>query len=227
MTRLLRSELLKLRTTRTSLTLLLYMLGLILLVVLLHVFSLPVDDLAARDNQLKLLGWGTSIGALFAALVGAMSITAEIRHGLLRRAPQSSMTPTLPASSRSYRDSRPRAALHQRPSGRSRSPRIDPSTITSPATRPSTQISPGVRGTIGPTGASPLHNHSPPRLTKAPVQISGSGVPPHLPARAARSDCRRGDPVTMGVHSLRPADHRGVGSGGAHHRVASLKTACV
>jgi ABC-2 type transport system permease protein len=84
MTRLLRSELLKQRTTRTTVALLVYMLGLILLVVLLHVFSLPTDDLGIRDNQLKVLGWGTSIGALFAALLGAMSITAEIRHGLIR-----------------------------------------------------------------------------------------------------------------------------------------------
>jgi ABC-2 type transport system permease protein len=84
MTRLLRSELLKQRTTRTNLALLLYMPALILLVVLLHVFSLPADDLGTRDNQLKLLGWGTSIGALFAALLGAMSITAEIRNGLIR-----------------------------------------------------------------------------------------------------------------------------------------------
>jgi hypothetical protein len=55
-------------------------------------------------------------------------------------APQ--MTASLPASSRNCRDSRPRAAVHQRPSSRSRPPRNDPSTITSPATRPSTQISP-------------------------------------------------------------------------------------
>jgi ABC-type transport system involved in multi-copper enzyme maturation permease subunit len=84
MTRLLRSELLKQRTTRTSLTLLLYMLGLILLIVLLHVFSLSIYELADRNNQLRVLGWGTTIGALFAALIGAMSITAEIRHGLIR-----------------------------------------------------------------------------------------------------------------------------------------------
>jgi hypothetical protein len=75
------------------------------------------------------------------------------------------MTASLPASSRSCRDSRPWAAVHQRPSGRSRPPRIDPSTITSPATRPSTQISPGASGTIGTT---PLHNHSPPRLDRGP-----------------------------------------------------------
>jgi hypothetical protein len=49
-----------------------------LLVVLLHVFSLPAHDLGIRYNQLKVLGWGTSIGALFAALLGALSITAEI-----------------------------------------------------------------------------------------------------------------------------------------------------
>jgi transposase len=51
------------------------------------------------------------------------------------------------------------------------SPRIDPSTITSPATRPSTQISRGARGTIATT---PPRNHSPTDLTKAPVQTSGS-----------------------------------------------------
>jgi transposase len=77
------------------------------------------------------------------------------------QAHHSQMTPSLPARSHSYRDSRPPAAVHQRPSGRSRPPRIDPSTITSPATRPSTQISPGARGTIGPT-ATRLHNHPPP-----------------------------------------------------------------
>jgi transposase len=68
----------------------------------------------------------------------------------------------LPASSLSCCDSRPRAALQQRPSGRSRSMRIDPSTITSPATRPRTQISPGARGT------TVIHNHSPPRLDRGP-----------------------------------------------------------
>jgi hypothetical protein len=36
------------------------------------------------------------------------------------------MTPSLPAGSPSFRDSRPRAAVHQRPSGRSRPTRIDP-----------------------------------------------------------------------------------------------------
>jgi ABC-type transport system involved in multi-copper enzyme maturation permease subunit len=82
--RLVRAELLKQRTTRTSLLLLAWMAALILLVVLLHVFSLGVGHIATRDGQLKVIGWGTSIGALFAALLGAMSITAEIRHGTIR-----------------------------------------------------------------------------------------------------------------------------------------------
>jgi ABC-type transport system involved in multi-copper enzyme maturation permease subunit len=81
---LLRSELLKQRTTRTSVLLLFWMVGLVALVVLLHVFSLSVQTITARDGQLKVLGWGTSVGALFASLLGAMSITGEIRHGTIR-----------------------------------------------------------------------------------------------------------------------------------------------
>jgi ABC-type transport system involved in multi-copper enzyme maturation permease subunit len=80
----LRSELLKLRTTRSSRQLPLWMLGLILLVVLLHVFSLGVETISTDDGQLKVLGWGTTIGALFACLLGAISITAELRHGTIR-----------------------------------------------------------------------------------------------------------------------------------------------
>jgi ABC-2 type transport system permease protein len=80
----LRSELFKQRTTRTTLTLLLWMLGLVLLVVLLHVFGLSASDLRKASNQPNVYGWGTSIGALFAALLGAISITGEIRNGMIR-----------------------------------------------------------------------------------------------------------------------------------------------
>jgi ABC-type transport system involved in multi-copper enzyme maturation permease subunit len=83
-TRLLKSELLKLRTTRTSLLLLIWMTGLIALVVLLHVLSLSTDQIARADGQRKVLGWGTGIAALFASLLGALLITAEIRHGTIR-----------------------------------------------------------------------------------------------------------------------------------------------
>jgi hypothetical protein len=79
------------------------------------------------------------------------------------------MAPTLPASSRSYRGSRPRTVAHQRPSGRSHSTRTDRSTITSPTTRSRTQISPGIHGADHPATE---HNHSPPQhLTGGPVQI--------------------------------------------------------
>jgi ABC-2 type transport system permease protein len=84
MTAQLRSELLKQRSTSTSLSLLSAMLGLVLLAVFLHGVSLTADDLAARDNQLMLFGRGEFLGALFAALLGAMSNTAENRHGTIR-----------------------------------------------------------------------------------------------------------------------------------------------
>jgi ABC-2 type transport system permease protein len=80
----LRSELLKQRSTRTNGFLLLWMTGLVVLVVELHVFSFPSSDLREADNQMRIVGLGTSIGALFAALLGALSITGEIRHGTIR-----------------------------------------------------------------------------------------------------------------------------------------------
>ena len=84
MTAQLRSELLKQRTTRTSLVLVAWMVGLIVLAVALHVLSFGVGDLSRESNQLKILGLGTSIGALFASLLGAMSITGEFRTGTIR-----------------------------------------------------------------------------------------------------------------------------------------------
>src|SRR3954462_13648150 len=80
----LRSELLKQRTTSTNLLLLLWMVGLVVLVVLLHILSFGVPDLSCHDNQLKVAGLGATIGALFASLLGALSITGEIRHGTIR-----------------------------------------------------------------------------------------------------------------------------------------------
>lgn len=84
MTRLIRAELLKQRTTRATLTLLVSMTALILLLIVLHVLSLSTEQLSTSDGQLKVVGWGTTAGALFAALLGAMSITTEIRHGTIR-----------------------------------------------------------------------------------------------------------------------------------------------
>jgi ABC-2 type transport system permease protein len=79
----LRAELFKLRSTRTGLGLFAAMTGLVLLAVVLHSL-LPAEALADRDNQLTILGRGEFLGALFAALLGALSVTAEIRHGTIR-----------------------------------------------------------------------------------------------------------------------------------------------
>jgi hypothetical protein len=85
-----------------------------------------------------------------------------------------SLTMAFPRAARSRNDdgSRPRAATRQRPSGRSRPQRIDPSTITSPTARSCTQISPGVRGRIGSSPTRPTRNHSPPLDSAALLQIS-------------------------------------------------------
>ena len=78
------SELFKQRTTRTARVLLASMVGVTVLVVCLHVFTLSSAELSQAANQPKVFGWGTTIGALFAALTGAISITAEFRHGTIR-----------------------------------------------------------------------------------------------------------------------------------------------
>jgi ABC-type transport system involved in multi-copper enzyme maturation permease subunit len=80
----LRAELLKQRTTRAVLGLFAAMLGLVLLAVLLHSFGLPADALGDASRQLMVLGRGEFLGTLFAALLGALSITSEIRHGTIR-----------------------------------------------------------------------------------------------------------------------------------------------
>lgn len=80
----LRSELLKERTTRTAPILLASMAGVALLIVSLHVFALKAADLSQAANQPKVFGWGTTIGALFAAVAGAIGITAEFRNGTIR-----------------------------------------------------------------------------------------------------------------------------------------------
>jgi ABC-2 type transport system permease protein len=80
----LRAELLKHGSTYTNFGLFLAMLGLVLLAVLLHGVALPADRLESGSDQVQVFRFGSLLGALFAGLVGAMSITGEIRHGTIR-----------------------------------------------------------------------------------------------------------------------------------------------
>jgi ABC-2 type transport system permease protein len=81
----LRAELVKQRTTRTNLWLVAAMLALVLAAVLMHGLLLPAENLADDEDQLKVVfGWGEVLGALFAALLGALSFTSEFRHGTIR-----------------------------------------------------------------------------------------------------------------------------------------------
>jgi ABC-type transport system involved in multi-copper enzyme maturation permease subunit len=80
----LRAELFKQRSVPTTAGLLAGLLGLVALAVALHGVGLTSESLATRDNQLMVLGRGEFLGALFAALLGAISVTGEIRHGTIR-----------------------------------------------------------------------------------------------------------------------------------------------
>jgi hypothetical protein len=61
-----------------------------------HTFALPVDRVATRSGQRELLTEvGVGLGGLFAALVGALSITVEFRTGTIR--------PTLLAAPRRWK----------------------------------------------------------------------------------------------------------------------------
>ena len=84
MTAQLRAELLKQRSTQTALFLLLAMVGLVALAVALHVLALSPARLATNTHQLEVFQVGTRAGMLFAALAGALAITAEIRYGTIR-----------------------------------------------------------------------------------------------------------------------------------------------
>ena len=83
MTDQIRAELLKIRSTRTTLGLVLGMVALVLLFVLLRGFLDDVQGLSSKSDQLSFLGVG-SIAALFAALAGVLVVTSEYRFGTIR-----------------------------------------------------------------------------------------------------------------------------------------------
>jgi len=85
MRRQLRSELAKLTTTPTTVAILATLVGLAALAVGLHAYGLSTNQLATGSDQRKIfIDVAVNLGALFAALLGALSITAEIRAGTIR-----------------------------------------------------------------------------------------------------------------------------------------------
>jgi ABC-2 type transport system permease protein len=80
----LRSELLKQRSTETTLFLFLAMIGFVALAVTMHVIALGKAHLSTNAHQLAVFDIGTRAGMIFAALAGALAITTETRHGTIR-----------------------------------------------------------------------------------------------------------------------------------------------
>lgn len=79
----LRAELLKQRSTKTTLALFAAMFGLVGLAIVLHITTPAASTLATRSDQIPAFEVGTRIGMLFAAIVGALAITAEFRYGTI------------------------------------------------------------------------------------------------------------------------------------------------
>jgi ABC-type transport system involved in multi-copper enzyme maturation permease subunit len=83
--RQLRSEFAKLTTTPTVPAVVAALVGLAALAVVLHAYGLPASNLATRLDQRGIfIDVAINLGAVFAALLGALSITAEIRSGTIR-----------------------------------------------------------------------------------------------------------------------------------------------
>jgi ABC-2 type transport system permease protein len=80
----LRAELLKQRSTETTLFLFLAMVGFVALAVAMHVIALSPARLSTNAHQLSVFEVGTRAAMIFAGLAGALAITAEIRFGTIR-----------------------------------------------------------------------------------------------------------------------------------------------
>jgi ABC-2 type transport system permease protein len=91
MTRQFRAELLKIRSTRTTIGLVLGMLGLVVLFSLLSGLLTKAPDLVTAEDQREVLSVG-SLAGVFAALAGIMLVTSEYRYGTIR--PTFLFTPT-------------------------------------------------------------------------------------------------------------------------------------
>jgi ABC-2 type transport system permease protein len=79
------SELVKLRTTRTTAGVLAALVGVCLVAIVLHVLGLPAGSIIDADDQRGVfVDVAANMAMVFGALVGALSITGEIRHGTIR-----------------------------------------------------------------------------------------------------------------------------------------------
>ena len=78
-----KAELLKLRSTRTTIGIVLGMIALVILFSLLSGLLTKTRDLTSVEDQRGLLSVG-SLAGVFSALAGIMLITSEYRHGTIR-----------------------------------------------------------------------------------------------------------------------------------------------
>jgi ABC-type transport system involved in multi-copper enzyme maturation permease subunit len=78
-----RAEFLKIRSTRTTLGLVLGMVALVMLVALLHGLLSKVGSLDEKGDQRDLLGTG-GFASLFSVLAGVLVVTSEYRFGTIR-----------------------------------------------------------------------------------------------------------------------------------------------
>jgi ABC-2 type transport system permease protein len=78
-----RAELLKIRSTRTTIALILGMIALILLITLLTGLLTHPSGLASREDQRQLLSL-SSLTSVFSALAGVLLVTSEYRFGTIR-----------------------------------------------------------------------------------------------------------------------------------------------
>jgi ABC-2 type transport system permease protein len=79
----LRAELLKVRSTRTTLGLVVGMIVLTLLIVLLSGLLSHPDGLSSKQDQLNVFATG-GVSLIFSGLAGALLITSEYRYGTIR-----------------------------------------------------------------------------------------------------------------------------------------------
>jgi ABC-2 type transport system permease protein len=78
-----RAELLKLRSTRTTIALVLAMILLVVLTTLLTALLTKAGHFSTKDQQRTLLSLG-SLSGVFAALTGVLLVTSEYRYGTIR-----------------------------------------------------------------------------------------------------------------------------------------------